>query len=286
MPFTTPSGRLDLLEPHYKPAQRPRPHLVEAAVLNHHHVADRYWSIHLHAPEIAATAQPGQFVMLTVAQPHENAPVLPRPMAIYTSDPANGSIEVMYGVVGAGTTRLTKIPVGATITTVGPLGQSFTIHPDTRHILLVGRGIGTCSLTSLAFEATRLGVGVTAVDSARTAHALIADKTYQRARVQRLIQVTDSDGTSAPSAVESTLNAIAHFQPQQIFTCGSVRLTHLCGELGERWSSEVQVSLEAHMACGLGYCHGCATGTRTADEESPLICRDGPVFRLMPPLSA
>jgi len=47
----------------------------------------------------------------------------------------------------------------------------------------------------------------------------------------------------------------------------------------------VQVSLEAHMACGLGYCHGCATGTRTADEESPLICRDGPVFRLVPPLS-
>nr|WP_239081874.1 hypothetical protein [Streptomyces sp. SID9727] len=34
------------------------------------------------------------------------------------------------------------------------------------------------------------------------------------------------------------------------------------------------------MACGLGYCHGCATGTRGGPEESPLICKDGPVFRL------
>jgi len=248
-------------------------------VLDHHHVADRYWSLRLHAPKIAETAQPGQFVMLTVAQSHENAPVLARPMAIYTSDAASGSIEVMYGVVGLGTTRLTRTIVGATITTVGPLGRGFTIHADSRQILLVGRGIGTCSLTYLAFEAARIGVRVTAVDSARTAHALIADETYRRAGVEHLIQVIDSDGTSAPNAVEATLSQIPGFQPQQIFTCGSVRLAKLCGNLGARWDSEVQVSIEAHMACGLGYCHGCATGT--ADGESPLICKDGPVFRLV-----
>jgi len=284
--FTTTSGRLDLLAPDADEVPRPRPRMLEAAVLEHHHVADRYWSLRLNAPQIAQTAEPGQFVMLTVAQAHESAPVLPRPMAIYTTDERSGSIEVMYGVVGAGTTRLTSIPTGATITTVGPLGRGFSVHPDTRHILLVGRGIGTCSLTSLAFRAAELGVEVTAVDSARTAHALIADETYRRAGVERLIQVTDSDGTSAPYAVQSTLSAIADFRPQQIYTCGSLRLTHLCGALGERWGAEVQVSLEAHMACGLGYCHGCATGTRTADEESPLICRDGPVFRLLAPVNS
>lgn len=124
MPFTTTCGRLDLLKPHRDEAQLPPPRLVEGVVLDHHHVADRYWSLRLHAPKIAETAQPGQFVMLTVAQSHENAPVLARPMAIYTSDAASGSIEVMYGVVGLGTTRLTRTIVGATITTVGPWDEA------------------------------------------------------------------------------------------------------------------------------------------------------------------
>jgi dihydroorotate dehydrogenase electron transfer subunit len=39
------------------------------------------------------------------------------------------------------------------------------------------------------------------------------------------------------------------------------------------------VSLEAHMACGLGYCHGCSSGAPGLAEEAPLVCRDGPVFR-------
>jgi len=284
MSFTTTSGRLDVLVPDANAAPRPRRNLVEATVVDHRHVADRYWSLRLHAPQIAETAQPGQFVMLTVAQAHESAPVLPRPMAIYTTDAPSGSFEVMYGVVGAGTSRLTRIPVGSTITTVGPLGRGFSINPDTRHILLVGRGIGTCSLTSLAFAGAARGVAVTAVDSARNAHALIADETYRRAGVRRLLQVIDSDGTSARYAVQSALTTMVDSQPpQQIYTCGSQRLTQLCGALGQRWGAEVQVSLEAHMACGLGYCHGCATGTRTADNESPLICKDGPVFKLTRP---
>ncbi len=278
MSFTTTSGRLELLAPDDAWVQRPR--LVEAKVLDHQHVADRYWSLRLYAPEIAENAQPGQFVMLTVAQAPENTPVLPRPMAIYTTDVPRGSIEVMYGVVGLGTSRLTKIPAGATITTVGPLGQGFRINADTRRILLVGRGIGTCSLTSLAFRAAQLGVAVTAVDSARSAHALIADETYRRAGVDDLIQVTDTDGTSDPYAVQAALVALPNVQPDQIYTCGSLRLTRLCAALAGRWGAEVQVSLEAHMACGLGYCHGCATGTQSADEESPLICRDGPVFKV------
>ena len=40
----------------------------------------------------------------------------------------------------------------------------------------------------------------------------------------------------------------------------------------------VQVSLEARMACGIGYCHGCSHGAVGESEEAPLVCREGPVF--------
>ncbi|MBO0872611.1 MAG: dihydroorotate oxidase electron transfer subunit, partial [Pseudonocardia sp.] len=59
---------------------------------------------------------------------------------------------------------------------------------------------------------------------------------------------------------------------------GSERLARLAAELGGRWRASVQVCLEAHMACGLGYCHGCATSTGGGPPR--LVCRDGPVFRL------
>lgn len=281
MPFITASGRLEILADRQP---RPEPCMVEAVVLAHHHVADRYWLLRLRAPEIARVARPGQFVMLTVAHAEESTPVLPRPMAIYTADRDNGSIDVMYGVVGAGTTRLTRIVESAKVTTVGPLGQAFTLAPQTQRILLLGRGIGTCSLTALAFVAAARSVEVIAVDSARSPHALIADEAYRAAGVTRLLQVVDSDGSSAVEAVRDTLlDLCGSAGPEQIYTCGARRFAALAGELADAWSSEVQVSLEAHMACGIGYCHGCASGTQTADDESPLICRDGPVFRLVTP---
>lgn len=278
MTFVTSSGRLELID---GADSRPTLNMTEAHVRTHHHVADRYWLLTLDAPEIAHSARPGQFVMLTIAHAEENTPVLPRPMAIYETDDKAGTIDIMYGVVGKGTSRLTRVRVGAHITTVGPLGQHFTIDNGTHKGLILGRGIGTCSLTLLASEVTRLGKGVVAVESARSAHALIADGTYRRAGVEELLQVVDSDGTSVPERVHSTLrHALDGDPPQQVFTCGSRRLARLAAELAKTWEADLQVSLEAHMACGLGYCHGCASGTSTAEDESPLICRDGPVFRL------
>ena len=49
----------------------------------------------LEVPQIAITAQPGQFVMLTVARPGQDAPVLPRPMALYSTDADTGVVEVL-----------------------------------------------------------------------------------------------------------------------------------------------------------------------------------------------
>ena len=37
----------------------------------------------------------------------------------------------------------------------------------------------------------------------------------------------------------------------------------------------VYVSLEAHMACGIGACLGCTCETRSGNKK---VCKDGPVF--------
>lgn len=265
---------------------RPRRSLLRAEVLGHEHIADRYWWLKLHAPPVAAVARPGQFVMLTVARELEHAPVLPRPMALCDWDAATGSVEIVYGVVGEGTRRLSTVGRGAVITTVGPLGRGFTLAEEGRDlrpgpIWLIGRGIGTCSLASSARVGSGLGRDVVAVDSARNHHALISTHCYRSSDLRHLIQVVDSDGSSDPAVLEERLQVLGDAAPPALIaTCGSDRLLRLSTRLGRRFEARVEVSLEAHMACGMGYCHGCSRGERTASAESPLVCEEGPVFQV------
>ena len=255
------------------------PLLLDAPVADHHRIGDEYWRLVLDAPEVARRTQPGQFVMLTVAAPDEPAPVLPRPMAIYGSQPGAGTIEVVYRIVGDGTRRLTRWQPGDRVTTVGPLGRGFVLHDRMRRIVVLGRGIGTCSLTALAGAACRRGVRVVAVASARYAGALIGPDDYRAMGVEEVLAVVDTDGTSAVGELVRRLETLCSEGVDELFVCGSSRLLTAAADLADRYGAGVQVSLEAHMACGLGFCHGCAAGRPGLPRETPLVCADGPVFR-------
>lgn len=262
------------------------PRLVEAPIVRHALVGPEYRRLTLAAPEAARTASPGQFVMLTVARPGEASPVLPRPMAIYARDRASGTIDIVYRVVGEGTRRLTSWEVGEGMVMVGPLGRGFVVPDGARRIMLVGRGIGTCSLTMLGAEAAAAGVRVTAVVSARHGGALVGTDFYRLAGVDEIITVVDEDGSSSPDALALRLLPRCAEGVDEFFVCGSTRLVALAADLADRTGAGVQVSLEAHMACGLGFCHGCAAGRPGVPTETPLVCADGPVFRYRPRIGA
>lgn len=269
-PHTAAAGVLDVLPG----ADRPAPVSIDANVLLNSHLDDRYWKLSVTAPRVARTYRPGQFVMLTVTRSVRSGPVLPRPMAVYDADPATGRVDVVYSVVGAGTRALTSFVPGETVGLVGPLGCGF--RPPAGDLLLLGRGIGTCSLTPLA----GLGRRVTAVASGRHPGAVLGREVYAR-HGAHVLAVHDGDGSSDPAVLEPRLrDLLDRTPPALIAACGSARLEALALRLATAWRADVQVALEAHMACGLGYCHGCSTGDRTAATEAPLICRDGPVFRL------
>jgi dihydroorotate dehydrogenase electron transfer subunit len=258
---------------------RPSSTWCHAEVLVNRRHTDRYRHLRLAAPKIAALAQPGQFVMLTAARDQAAGPVLPRPMAIYTRQ--DGVIDILYAVIGDGTRALSRFVPGEQMVVVGPLGQGFVIRPDTARLLMIGRGIGTCSLTSVAQDLARESVELCVVTSGRDPGSVIGADLFREYGAAAVWAVSDADGSSGVDELRTRLcRELDGRPPQQILTCGSARLTRLSAELGARWGASVQVSLEAHMACGIGYCHGCATGVRGDALESPLICRDGPVFGL------
>lgn len=257
---------------------RPPPTLVQAPVLrNTRHGVD-HGHLVLDAPSIARSARPGQFVLLTVSRDPGRGPVLPRPMAIYDTR-RDREVHVVYRIVGSGTEELATFGGGETITTVGPLGQPFSVptRPGARLVLL-GRGIGACSLTLLARAASEQHVDVAAITSARVPSALVGRDVYDTT-TSHLVEVTDHDGTSDPDQVRGHLRRLAGDHDELVIaTCGSARLLAAARDVATATGARLQVSLEARMACGLGYCHGCSTGQVGATQEAPLVCVDGPVF--------
>jgi dihydroorotate dehydrogenase electron transfer subunit len=266
--------------PHAGPdAASSEPRLAESPVVRNTYLGDRYWHLVLEAPEIAARLAPGQFVMLNTVRDGDTGPVLPRPMAAFDWDADEGTVDIVYGVVGDGTRLMTAFRPRERMTILGPLGRGFDVDGDTRRLLLVGRGIGTCSLTALARQAVRADIDVAAVVSARKRSALIGAELYRAHGVDPVMEVVDSDGSSDAMSVGQRLRDWAGDEPpQQICTCGSERLFRLCCDIAAGWRADIQVSLEAHMACGMGYCHGCSATAVTSSYEAALVCHDGPVF--------
>ncbi|WP_223690523.1 iron-sulfur cluster-binding protein [Leifsonia poae] len=266
-------------------ADRPEPLWDHAEVTSHRTIGDRYHRIALRSPAIAAAALAGQFVMITIGDGMEV--VLPRPMAIHRRRPEAGEIEIVFAVLGRGTAVLAELAVGDFVTVTGPLGRGFELSDDAANLLLMGRGIGVGAVMGAAEDAVARGIETTAVLSAHRLESVIGgdDCTELGAAA---IAVADEDGSSAVIRIERDLLArFAASPPDTIMVCGSQRLLDLALRLGERWGSRVQVSLEAHMACGIGYCHGCAAPIPTdANREGPLVCVDGPVFDAVSPLAA
>jgi dihydroorotate dehydrogenase electron transfer subunit len=244
-------------------------------------MGSHYMELELECPEIAASAVPGQFVMLTAAMDPSPVPALPRPMAIYSVEPGAGTVTVVYAIVGRGTRRLSEFVAGDDMYVVGPLGRGFEIAPTVHSVLLIGRGIGTCSLTTVAQHNRLRGIETIAVTSGRRAASVVGGDFFREHGALEVIEVADEDGTSDPESLANRLTAFLDDEPPQlILTCGSDRLALLSTRLAARWGAAVQVSLEAHMACGIGYCHGCSSGAPTDAAETPLVCKDGPVFAL------
>lgn len=255
-----------------------RPILARACVVSNKPIAPEHWLLTLRAPEIARSAAPGQFVMLTVVGNGEMHPLLPRPMALYSYQPASGSVQVLYRVIGEGTRRMSRWRAGELVCIVGPLGRPFVVWPWVRNILLIGRGIGVCSLTALSEEAVKRGIRARALISARYPAVALGLDWFSERGVPTWV-VTDAEGTSAVPFVRERLEGmLSQGRVDVAYVCGSKRLIGVAAELAERYDFSLQVSLESRMACGLGYCHACSTGCPGLDEETPMVCREGPVF--------
>lgn len=268
----------------------------------------------LDAPDIASSAQPGQFITVCC-----EGLVLRRPFSVHQvsslsspstgEDLGEGEIALLFQVVGKGAFWLSQQPAGNKIDVLGPLGKGFSIVPGLKNLLLVGGGIGIAPLIFLAQYASPQ-YQVALIHGASTAAQI-----YPFLSLPLTINSSPSKGEekgegekqsnllSLPSGVQfipvtedGTLGSkgmVTDILPDflnwadQVFACGPVDMykamaltlnpSSLKGEGEKRTNLRCQVSLEVRMGCGIGACHSCTINTKHGLKQ---VCRDGPVFEM------
>lgn len=99
------------------------------------------------APQIAEEARPGQFVMVQTAPGQD--PLLRRPFSIHQVS-GNGTIQILFKVVGRGTRILSETREGESLSVFGPLGKAFTLDGKNKNICMIGGGMGIAPSSSSA----------------------------------------------------------------------------------------------------------------------------------------
>jgi len=273
----------------------------DAELLAQQEFPGRQFVIRLHAPKCAAAATPGSFAHLTCD------PLLPmrRPLSIMRTDPTAGWIEILYKIVGPGLEALSKRPLGATLSVMGPIGQGFKPSPQRPKTLLVGGGVGIPPMVFLAeslkerddaswqplvlmgseipfpFHTRPSTILLPGVPDGVIACMPLLDGWGVPSRLASLAGFPgcfDGYVTDLAAAWLSSLDSSALAQVE-LFACGPTPMLQATAKVARRFGVPAQVSLEEFMACAVGGCAGCAVPVVT---ESGLamkrVCVDGPVF--------
>jgi dihydroorotate dehydrogenase electron transfer subunit len=249
-------------------------------IVRHDWVNSEYKHLIVDASPKALAVRPGQFFNLLCPSPDVGELWLRRPQSVYRIDREHERIEFLYKTVGRGTRGLATLGVGEKLNMVGPLGVGFTLKPEWKNVVVLGRGVGLATMAPISQLAAEKGARVTAILSARSAEFALAADLF--AQVGEVIPVLDSDGTSAVENVEAILRRlIAEGRADAFYTCGSNRLMQLMKRLGKEHGIPGQVAMEQIMACGLGPCYVCVrTFEVNGHKELRRVCIDGPVFDL------
>jgi dihydroorotate dehydrogenase electron transfer subunit len=224
--------------------------------------------IWLESPLIASQAQPGQFVMVHCGEDT----LLRRPFSIHRID--GKRLALLFNVVGIGTHWLSQCQPGDSLDLLGPLGNGFIIHPDSKNLLLVAGGIGIAPLVFLAQKVSKAGRSITLLLGAQTKSQLYPQNLLPPE--VRLVTATE-DGTGGKKGLVTDLLHEYINWADQVFACGPPSMYHTIAKQKLLKQKSVQISLEVRMGCGLGVCYGCTVKTKKGLRQ---VCQDGPIFEL------
>ncbi len=222
------------------------------------------------APEIAAKARPGQFIILRLDEKGERIP-----LTIADFNRENGLLTLIFQEVGCSTRELGELSAGNSILDlVGPLGQPSEIEKFGR-VVCIGGGVGVAPVYPITRAMKEAGNAVISIIGARNAASLILEQ-EMKAVSDQLYVVTDDGSYGMKGFVTTKLQEIlAEAKPDLIVAIGPLVMMQAVSELTRPYGIKTVVSLNSIMVDGTGMCGACRV---PVGQETKFACVDGPEF--------
>ena len=237
-----------------------------------------YYQAVFYAPEIATAAVPGQFVHVQIAQMSAN--ILRRPFSINNTDPAAGTVQITYKVVGSGTEVLSKLAPGVVCDLMGPLGNGYKMPAADEIPVMIAGGYGTAAMFMLSKLAANKGVLLV---GARGDADLILLEDYQAQGTE--VRVATNDGSVGTKGFVTVLleDLLKNSEPgkkYRFYACGPTPMLMAAGKmLCDAGREDGELSLDHVMCCGVGACFACVVKVKDGDSfRYARSCSEGPVF--------
>jgi len=224
----------------------------------------------IEAPLIAKKAKPGQFVILKATETGERIP-----LTMADTDPENGTITVIYMVVGKSTAIFKDLKVGdGYMDVIGPLGAP--THLDkVGKVICVGGGTGVAVLHPITRGLKEVGNDVTSIIGSRNKGLLILENEMKSAST-RLHVCTDDGSYGHHGFVTDILKeTLEKEEIKLVVGIGPVPMMKAVCNITKEYKVKTLVSLNPIMIDGTGMCGGCRV---SVGGETKFACVDGPEF--------
>ncbi len=192
---------------------------------------------------------------------------LRRPISICDYD--DGTLTLIYRVVGGGTEVMSKMSEGEELDILISLGNGYDTADSGENPLLIGGGIGVPPLYNLCKRLVGEGKKPTVIMGYKSADEVFYEEEFKALGAEVFVATADgSYGTKG--FVTDVMKELSY---SYFYTCGPEPMFRAIDKIAKTGG---QYSFEERMGCGFGACMGCSCKTLTGNKR---ICKEGPIMK-------
>jgi len=231
--------------------------------------------LQIEAPLVANKAEPGQFIILRVDAEGERIP-----LTVAGTNKENGTVKIIFQIVGATTKKLSMKEAGEYIEDfAGPLGEP-THLAGLKDVCIVGGGVGCAIALPIAEKLHEMGVRVTSIIGFRNKDLVILEEEFMNCS-DELVMMTDDGSYKRQGNVTMPLREMLDSGRKfdRIITIGPLIMMKFVTMTAKPFGTPVTVSMNPIMIDGTGMCGGCRlTLLQDGKKVTKFACVDGPDF--------
>lgn len=241
-------------------------------------LAPRITEMKVHAPRVAASAKPGQFVIVRTDELGERIP-----LTICDYNTEDGTVTIVTQEVGLSSKKINSLEVGDSfVDFAGPLGRPSDLldiseeELKSKKILFVAGGVGTAPVYPQVKWLKEHGVDADVVIGAKTKDLF----TYvdEMKKVGNVYLCTDDGSEGFHGMVPALMKDLIDNQGKKYDHCviiGPMIMMKFAAMATKEYNIPTMVSLNALMVDGTGMCGACRV---SVGGETKFTCVDGPEF--------